>query len=52
MNNVSYQKRCLTVAVKFHVDQPLIPLIKIKNYMKAEKYCVNIKVYRDPTPEK
>ena len=35
-----------------HVDPPPMPLIKSKNDEKPDKYFVNIKLRRYPTPEK
>ena len=34
------------------MDPPLIPLIKSENYEKSDKYCVKIKLLRDPTSQK
>ena len=52
INNVLYKKIWRTGSVKIHVEPLPIPLIKSKNYMKAEKYCVKIKLRRDHTSEK
>ena len=52
MKNVSHKKIWRTGAVQINVDPPPIPRIKIKNDMKAGKYCVKIKLRRDPTSEK
>ena len=35
-----------------HVDPPLIPLIKSKNYEKSDKYRVKIKLLRDQISQK
>ena len=34
------------------METPVIPLIKSNNDTKAEKDCVKIKLYKDPTLEK
>ena len=52
MKNISHKKIWRTGAVQINVDPPPIPRIKIKNDMKAEKYCVKIKLRRDNTSEK
>ena len=33
------------------MESPTLPLIKSKNYLKEEKDCVKIKLFRDPTLE-
>ena len=38
--------------IQVHVDPPLIPLIKSKNYEKPDKARVKIKLLRDPTSQK
>ena len=38
--------------VQVHVEPPPIPLIKINNDDKSDKYFVNIKFRSDPTSEK
>ena len=50
--NVSQKKNWRTSEVQTHVDPPPVPLIKIKNDIKVWKYCVKMKLRRDPTLEK
>ena len=38
--------------MQVHVDPPLIPLTKNKNYQKLDNYFVKIKLHVDPTSEK
>ena len=38
--------------VKIHLDPLPISLIKDNNDAKLDKYCVEIKLHRDPTSEK
>ena len=52
MMNVSHKKKWIWRTVKVHMEQPLIPLIKVKNDDKPDKYFVEIKLRRDPVSEK
>ena len=48
MKNVSRKKSWCACAVQIHLDPPLIPVIKNKNYTKLENDCVKTKFHRDP----
>ena len=50
--NVFHKKNWNQGAVQVHVEPPPIPLIKIKNDEKLDKYCVKNKFHRYPTSEK
>ena len=52
MQNVQYKNNCHAGTVQVHVEPPSIPLIKINKDDKSDKYFVEIKLRRDPTPEK
>ena len=52
IKNVSHNKKCNWNAVQVHVDPPLIPLSKGKNYGIPVKSCVKIKLCRHPTSQK
>ena len=52
MKNVSHKKKWDTETLTVHVYPPPIPLIKIKNDDKPDKYFVKNKLFRDPTSEK
>ena len=49
MMNVSHKKKWNVGTVQVHLDPTPIPLIKIKNNEKQDKYFVEIKLRRDPT---
>ena len=51
MINVSHKKKCNTGTVQVQVDLPPIPLIKMNNNYKLDKYFVKIKLCRDPRSE-
>ena len=51
MNNVSHNNKWNKGEVQIHVDPPRIPLIKIKNYDKSDKYFVILKLCKDPKSE-
>ena len=52
MKNLYQNKKRNTDTLQVHVDQPPIPLIKINNDDKLDKYSVKIKLRRDPMSEK
>ena len=52
MQNVSHNNKWNAGTVKVHVDPPPIPLIKVKNDDKPDKYFVKIKLRRVPKSKK
>ena len=52
MNNVSQKKNCNWGSIQVYVNPPLIMLFKSKNDTKSDKYCVKIKLRKDPMWEK
>ena len=52
MNIISHKNKWNMGTVQVHVDPTPIPLIKINNKEKSDKYFVNIQFCRDPTSEK
>ena len=52
MKNVLHKKKYNVGTEQVHVDPPLIPLLKRKNYEKPDKDCVKIKLRRYPTSQK
>ena len=52
MKNVLHNKNRNRNAVQVQVEPPPIPLIKSKNNEILDKYCVNIKLRRDPKSQK
>ena len=52
MKKFHHNKSFQTDAVQIHVDPPLISLIKSKLDLKTKRDDVNIKLRRNPTPEK
>ena len=49
MKNVSHKKCWMHGAVQMHLDPHPIMFIKSNNNAKSERYCVKIKICRDPT---
>ena len=52
MKNVFHKKKWNSGTVQVHVDPHPVPLIKINNNDKSDKYFVKIKLHRDPASEK
>ena len=52
INNVFHKKIWRNGALKIHVETPPFPLIKVNTVTKSSRYCVQIKLCRDPTSEK
>ena len=52
MKKFHHNKSFQTDAVQIHVDPPLISLIKSKLDLKTKRDDVNIKLRRNPRPEK
>ena len=52
MNKDLHKKNCNRGTIQVHVNPPLIMLFKINNDTKPDKYCVKIKLCRDPMREK
>ena len=52
MKNILHQENWNLGAVQVHMDPPQIPLNKIKNDDKLDKYCVKIKLHRDLISQK
>ena len=51
MNNFYQKNNWNQVTVQVHVEPPPIPLIKSNNGDKSDKYCVKVKLCRDPTSQ-
>ena len=52
MKNVSHKNKWNEGKIQVQVEPLPIPLIKIKNDEKSDKYFVNIKFRRNPRSEK
>ena len=52
MKNVFHNKKWNAGKVQMHVEPLPITLIKSKNNTKSDKYCVQIKLHREPTSQK
>ena len=48
MNKDLHKKNCNRGSIQVYVNPPLIMLFKSKNDTKSDKYCVKIKLRKDP----